>query len=56
MTEVEIMNLSLQNESEGINFNISNNFNKDDFNKNVNLFNGSWVENKISDEEINTLS
>ena len=44
---------SLVNESESINFNlISNNFNKDDFNKDVNLFNGSWVENKISDEEI----
>ena len=44
---------SLVNNSENINFNlISNNFMKDDFNKNVNLFNGSWVENKISDEEI----
>ncbi len=44
---------SLVNKSENIEFNlISNQFKKDEFKQNVNLYNGSWVDNKISDEKI----
>ncbi len=44
---------SLVKSSKNINFNlITNKFEQDDFDKNVNLLNGSWVDNKITDEEI----
>ncbi len=44
---------SLVNKSENIEFNlISNQFKKDDFKQNVNLYKGSWADNKISDENI----
>ena len=44
---------SLVESSENINFDlITNKFEEDDFDKNVNLLSGSWADNKITDEEI----